>query len=138
MRCVILFCLICLLFACSSPKKELLPARLSADSVISSDEMIHILVDIHTIEAALVLQQSRKENVPLLTKNYYQWLFRKYHISQNRFRDNLNYYKMDPEKFSKMYHEVVKDLTEQAKKQEMPVKSNIIGTSSKTPGKRIN
>ena len=37
-------------------------------------------------------------------------------MSHQRFRDNLNYYKMDPENFSKMYEEVVKNLTDKANK----------------------
>ncbi|MGA2822378.1 MAG: DUF4296 domain-containing protein [Bacteroidales bacterium] len=116
MRSVIIFCLLSLLASCGGPKTELLPGKLSADSIIPRNEMIHVLVDVHLIEASLVLQRNREGNNPLLTQNYYQWLCWKYHMSHQRFRDNLNYYKMDPENFSKMYQEVVKNLTDQTKK----------------------
>jgi hypothetical protein len=116
MRPVIIFCLFFLLASCGGPKAKLLPGKLSADSVIPRDEMIRILVDVHLIEASLVLQRNRGGNTPLLTQNYYQWLCGKYHMSHQRFRDNLNYYKMDPKNFSKIYQEVVKNLTDQAKK----------------------
>ena len=43
-------------------------------------------------------------------------------MSARRFMDNLNYYKTDPENFSKMYEEVVKDLTDKAKKTGKPEK----------------
>jgi len=116
MRPVIIFCLFFLLASCGGPKAKLLPGKLSADSVIPRDEMIRVLVDVHLIEASLVLQRNRGGNTPLLTQNYYQWLCGKYHMSHQRFRDNLNYYKMDPKNFSKIYQEVVKNLTDQAKK----------------------
>ena len=116
MRPVIIFCLFFLLASCGGPKAKLLPGKLSADSVIPRDEMIRVLVDVHLIEASLVLQRNRGGNNPLLTQNYYQWLCWKYHMSHERFRDNLNYYKMDNKNFSMMYQEVVKNLTNQAKK----------------------
>jgi hypothetical protein len=122
MRPIIFLSLLCFLASCGGPKKELLQGKLSADSVIPRNEMINVLVDVHVIEASLNLQRNREGNVPLLTQNYYQWLCRKHHISPQRFRDNLNYYKMDPENFSKMYEEVVKNLTDKANKPGEPGK----------------
>jgi len=120
MRSVIIFCMLCFLVSCGGSKKELLPGKLSADSVIPRDEMIKVLVDVHLVEASLNLQKSRGGNVSQLTQNYYQWLCRKYHMSHQRFRDNLNYYKMDPQNFSKIYEEVVKILTDKASKAKEP------------------
>jgi Domain of unknown function (DUF4296) len=122
MRPVIIFCLLCFLVSCGSPKKELLSGRLSADSVIPRDKMIRILVDVHLVEASLNLKRDRGGNVSFLTQNYYQWLYRKYHMSHQRFRDNLNYYKTDTENFSKMYDEVVKNLNDLSKKTGVPGK----------------
>jgi len=121
MRSVIILCLLSLLVSCGGTKTELLPGKLSADSIIPRDEMIRVLVDVHLIEATLVLQRNRGGNNPLLTQNYYQWLCWKYHMSHERFRDNFNYYKMDTKNFSMMYQEVVKNLTNQAKKPGDPV-----------------
>jgi len=122
MRFVINLYLLCLLVSCSGPKKELLPPRLSADSVIPRKDMIRVLVDVHLVEASLNFQRNKGANVPLLTQRYYQWLYRKYHISHHRFRDNMDYYKMDPENFSKMYPEVLKNLTDQVNKTGEPSK----------------
>jgi hypothetical protein len=116
MRPFIIFCLLCFLASCGRSEKEMLPVRLATDSVIPRNKMIRILVDVHLVEASLNLQKGRGSNVSFLTQNYYQWLFTRYHISQQRFRDNLNYYKSDPESFSKMYDEVVKNLNDKAKK----------------------
>lgn len=115
MRSVIVFCLVCLSISCSGPKHEY-PRGLSSDSVISRGQMIRILVDVQLVEATLNLEKNRGKDIAHLTGNYYQWLFRKYHISDKRFRNNLDYYRSDPENFSKMYEEVVKNLTDQANK----------------------
>lgn len=125
MRFVLGFCLLCFLVSCSGSKNELLPRGLAADSVISRDQMINVLVDVHLIEAALMLQRNRRENIPLLTHSYYQWLCSKYHISLQRFRDNLNYYKSDPRDFSKMYEEVLKNLTDQSMQSNIPVSKKL-------------
>jgi len=121
MRLVIIICLTCILVSCHSPKKELLPGKLSADSVIPHDEMIHVLMDVHLIEASLDLQRNLGKNTTQLTLSYYQWLCNKYHMSNRKFRDNMNYYKMDPVEFSKMYHDVLTNLTDMVKKQGEPV-----------------
>jgi hypothetical protein len=123
MRPFILFCLLSLLVSCGSPKKkELLPEKFPADSVIPRDKMIRVLVDLQLVEASLNFQKTRGGNIPLLTRDYYQWLYRKYHISEHRFRNNLNYYKTDPDNFSKMYEEVLKILTDKANKAAAPGK----------------
>ena len=126
MRFILIPCLIGLLLSCSGPKSELLPPKLAADSVFGRDEMVHILADVHLVEAALALQRNRKGDVPLLTQEYYDWLCRKYHMSLQRLRENLNYYKSDPQNFSKIYQDVVKDLSDQARKSTLPVSKKSI------------
>ena len=126
MRSVIACCLLSLLVSCGEAKKELLPPKLSADSVIDRSQMIKVLADVHLIEATLTLQRNRRENIPLLTQSYYQWLCRKYSMSLLRFRENLNYYKSDPQDFSKMYKEVAKNLTDQWTLANQPVRVKVI------------
>lgn len=138
MRIVIIFCLFFLLASCGNPKTELLPPHLSADSVFTRDEMIHILVDVHLVEACLIFQRNRGGNIPLLSQNYYHWLYSKYHMSRQRLQGNLDYYRLDVRNFSKMYQEVVKDLADQAKKPEVVPNKKIIEISSGKPSKRKN
>ena len=126
MRLFMVCCLLSFLVSCSETKKELLPPKLSADSVIDRDQMILILADVHLIEATLTLQRNRRENTSLLTQSYYQWLCRKYSMSLLRFRENLNYYKSDPQDFSKMYKEVAKNLTDQWTLANQPVRVKVI------------
>jgi len=137
-RIVIIFCIFCLVNSCRGPKTELLPPHLSADSVFSRDEMIHILADIHLIEAAIVFQRNKVGNISELSKDYYNWLYSKYHMSGQRLKGNLDYYKMDVRDFSKMYQDVVKILSDQATIPEKPNISRLIETSSGKPSKHKN
>jgi hypothetical protein len=125
MRSFIILTLLVLLISCGRTKTEQITGSLISDSIVPREEMINVLVDVHLIEASLVLQRNRGENIPLLSQKSYQWLYRKYHMSQHRFRDNLNYYKMDPENFSKMYQEVVINLTDLTKPPQIPLKKKI-------------
>ena len=121
MRPFIILCLLCLLVSCGGQKNEYTP-KSATDSIIPREQMIRILVDVQLVEATLNLQKNRGQDISHLTGNYYQWLYRKYHISGKRFRNNLNIYRSDPQNFSRMYEEVLKNLTDQANKAAKPVK----------------
>jgi hypothetical protein len=120
MRKLIGICLLCFLFSCGPSEKKILPGGLTADSIISRQLMVLVLVDVHIVEASLNLQRNKGGDIPLLTRNYYQWLYHKYRMSERRFRDNLSYYKEDTEEFGKLYEEVVKILAERTKKTTPP------------------
>lgn len=104
--------LLLILVSCGNHAKETPKAYLAPDTLFSREKMADILVDVHLIESRINLQRNKGGNVPQLTAGYYEWLYKKYHISEKSFRSNLNYYKRDPEDFSKLYEDVVKMLTD--------------------------
>ncbi len=101
--------LLCLaLISCSSDKA--VPdstALVSADSLISPEKMILIMSDVHLVEAAMMLQRSENEETAIGTDRYYPGIFKKYHISQTRYDQNLAFYRQNPENFAKMYDRVI-------------------------------
>ena len=116
MRYFIAIILICGLASCGHKKTDVRLDDFPADSLISRDQMIRIMVDLHLVEAALQLEKTRGGNMPVLTREYFGWLYSRYHVSRKRFQANIDYYKRNPEEFSKMYEEVVKELTIRWKK----------------------
>ncbi|MEI7980527.1 MAG: DUF4296 domain-containing protein [Bacteroidota bacterium] len=82
-----------------------------SDSLISREKMVRLLVDIHIIEAALVVKRSDGGEQDDLSVQYYKAVFRKYGISRYRYDQNMKFYRQDPEEFGKMYEEVVSNLT---------------------------
>jgi len=86
-----------------------------ADSIISRDSIVLILVVTHLAEAALIRQRNEGKENPALARYYYGGIFNKYRISQARFNANLTFYRTDPGEFSKMYEEVIARITERQK-----------------------
>lgn len=111
---IIMGCL--LLLSCGEPSviKEIDPI-VPSDSLIPKEKMIRLLVDIHIVEAALVVKRNETEETNDLAIQYYQAVFKKYGISRNRYDKNLKFYRQDPEEFGKMYEEVIRELTERQK-----------------------
>ncbi|MCX6245662.1 MAG: DUF4296 domain-containing protein [Bacteroidetes bacterium] len=117
MRCFFGLILICCLASCGHKKADVNLGAFPADSLISRDQMIRVMVDLHLVEAALQLERNRGGKLPELTREYFSWLYSRYHVSRKRFQANIDYYKRNPEEFSKMYEEVVKELTNRWKKE---------------------
>lgn len=106
-----------LLFACREKKDiPVSPYSISADSLISPNQMILILSDVHVVEAALQLEGKEKIESKDKTGDYYQGIFNKYHISPERYGQSLTYYRQNPENFSKMYEKVIELLENRRKK----------------------
>ena len=102
-----------LLFSFSCTKKDKLPVYpegFRVDSLISGDKMALIMMDVHLIEASLVMDR----NKGIISKDrnsfLYQGIFSKYHISRARYNDNLSYYSMNPEIYAVIYGKVIKFL----------------------------
>jgi hypothetical protein len=131
MRYLPVFLILYVMTSCGDRNTSSLPASLPADSVIPREEMIHVLADIHLVEAALQVQRNQHLSLAQVTTGYYEWLCSKYHISKKKLMGNLGYYKQDPEKLNKMYEEVVKELTDRAKNVPKLKKVNTL------PSKRI-
>ena len=106
-----------LLFSCREKKDvpEASPA-ISADSVISPDKMILILADVHVIEAALLIERNERKAVREKPDFYYQGIFKKYHISSDRYDENLKFYRQNPENYEKMNEKVIGVIENRQKK----------------------
>jgi hypothetical protein len=81
-------------------------------AIISSSKMVEILTDVHLVEAALKQKQERGVNMNFYTPFYYKSIFIKHGINQQQFRKSLQYYLQKPDKFEKIYYEVITSLTE--------------------------
>ncbi len=101
----------CLLVSCGE-KKDIPSSEveMASDSLISPEKMVLILGDVHLVEAAMLLDQSAGKEIKVNGDLYYQGVFRKYHISRQRYDENLKYYRQNPAKMSKMYDKVIRDL----------------------------
>jgi len=87
-----------------------------ADSLISPDKMVLILTDVHVVEAALLLERNEGKESKEKPGFYYQGIFAKYHVSQQRYDENLRLYRQNPAAMIKIYEKVITMLEERKKK----------------------
>ena len=101
----------CLMVSCGE-KKDIPSSEVEmpSDSLISPEKMVLILGDVHQVEAALLLDQSPAKEIKANGDLYYLGVFRKFHISRQRYDENLRYYRQNPLKMSKMYDKVISDI----------------------------
>ncbi len=112
------------MLACGPSAKELPPPSFPKDSLISQPLMIQVLADVQEIEAGLTVMRNQGKDPGVLTQELYDGLYRKYHISETRFRDNLSYYRTDPENFLKLYEQVLQELKDRQNRYRLPSTKN--------------
>lgn len=81
------------------------------ENLIPRDQMVEVLRDMHLIEASIKLNNERKNNKEEYTYYYYQYLFDKYHITEEDFDISLLYYQENIESFDTIYADVISELS---------------------------
>ena len=99
-----------LLFSCTNPLREERKAILPADSIIPEPVMVQLLADVHILEAGLLVKRNHGEKTIAMAQVWYRDLFAKYHISEERFKENLRYYQWDTEEYSALYDKVLAEI----------------------------
>ena len=83
-------CLVASMLACSSKKDVRIPS-----AVLSQPDMVKILTDIHTVDAALSanrIPNPRDTMSFLLAKPYYERIFSNHHTDAQTFERSLSFY----------------------------------------------
>ncbi len=104
-----------LLVACVPDRKPEKALLIKTDSIIPEAQMILMLADAHTIEAALLIAKNKETNTIGLGEYYYSGLFEKFGVTRERYQQNLDYYRSDPDLFIHIYEEVNRELTTREK-----------------------
>jgi hypothetical protein len=93
-------------------KKEIpsTAAAIPSDSLISPEKMVHVLADVHMVEAALLIERNEGRESKEKPGIYYQGIFTKYRISRDRYDENIRYYRQNPAKLLKVYEKVIAEL----------------------------
>jgi hypothetical protein len=100
--------LLCLLLACAEQKENI------PQDILSENEFVVILKDIHLAEAKFELQKNKgigKAKNELT--NSYTSIYQKHNISEEKFKESLNFYAQNPEMLEKIYSNVLEELTEE-------------------------
>lgn len=101
---VFFLCVSVFLLSCSK-KEEQIPA-----GIIPKEKMVQVMVDVHLAEARLQMNMAI-DNSFVTKQSYYKFIFQKYKISYADLSTSYNYYSAHPEVFSKIYDEVITELS---------------------------
>lgn len=80
-------------------------------SSLSKEKMKEILIDIHFADATLLTQGYHDRKLNNDSLSYYNYIFKKHHINQQQFEDAVKYYAAYPNEYSKIYDEVINEIT---------------------------
>ena len=94
--------------------------------LVSRDEMIKMLVDIHLAEAVNQTGRFGSDDLSKIKESdYYYSILQKYRVADSTFEKSLIYYSGKPKEFEKIYTRVLSHLNEleqeNAKKKQQPV-----------------
>ena len=96
-----------LLSSCSK-KQVVVP-----ENVIPRDSMILMLTDVHIAESTIQIRNlGRSDTTRQEAYARYRYIFNKYKVNDERFRESFEFYRSQPEYFHKMYDEVLARLSE--------------------------
>ena len=103
-----LLILFCLLLACAEQKENI------TKDVLSEHEFVVVLEDIHLAEAHFELHKTKgMEKAKNELVNSYTSIYKKHNISEEKFKETLNFYAQNPEKLEKIYANVLEQLTKE-------------------------
>lgn len=91
-------------FSCSK-KEEKIPA-----GIISKEKMVQLLVDYHLAEAQTQFH-STTDDAKTLKQSYYKFIFAKHKTDYNKLKKSFDFYSSHPEIFSKIYDDVITELS---------------------------
>ena len=116
-----------LLFSCGEEEKQ-------PDYVWPEDQFIEVLTEFQLAEAVIRLGYHRGEDSIYHNDSVFNAMFRKFEVSAEEFDSNYSYYLNDPESFTKIYEQVITNLSLRAAELEKETeKPKAQKTSTKAP-----
>lgn len=104
------FLVLLIIFTLSCSKSAI---KIPSD-IVPKDSMVFILMDIHIAEAGVKTLSA--DSVLINTNSYYDFIFKKHHISEEQYKKSLAFYTDNPillqEIYTKMTEEMSKKETE--------------------------
>ncbi len=109
MRPLFMLLILAALVSCKRPN-EMISVGIPQDSLISKEQMINMLADLHVIESTLQLEKNKGQDPKKSSQAFFNAFFSRYKVSDKRFYASLEYYKQDQGEFIKLYEAVIAEL----------------------------
>lgn len=105
MKKAIIIILALFLFSCDSENK-------TPDYVITHDDMVNIIIDIHLTDGLLTNNKVRRKLAKKDSLNYYNVILNNYGYTRADFDTSVHFYSKNIDKYDKIYEEVLNSLGE--------------------------
>ncbi len=79
--------------------------------VLKPEEMTAILIDLHIMEGRLEQQKVAKDTLAFMMKANYALLFKRHNITEEYYKQSMNYYLKQPKLLEPIYEGVVDSLS---------------------------
>ncbi len=112
---VLILLMALLIYSCSAPK-VIIPK-----DILSKENMVAILTDIHLAESAVTLKFTNKDTSMYQAAEYTDFICKNHKTTKEQFNKSYDFYISHPELLNKIYDDV---LTELSKKQGEAAKKN--------------
>ncbi len=80
--------------------------------LLKKDELVPLLIDLHLVYAIQSSAEFRKLSLTIDSVNTHSYIFDKYGVQKVVFDSSIAWYSRHPERFTKIYDEVVMNLTQ--------------------------
>jgi len=104
-RLLVFFMFFVLIFSSCVKKSVEIPK-----GVLTREELVPVLVDIHLGQAAVGIQQAR-DSMRFSMADYSAYIFRAHHITKDQYAQSLSFYSNHPEMLNDIYQEVINELS---------------------------
>lgn len=79
------------------------------DDIIPKDSMVFIMMDVHIAEAGVKTLPA--DSLLINTKTYYEFIYKKHHITEEQFQKSLRYYTYNPELLQEIYVRITEEMS---------------------------
>lgn len=77
--------------------------------ILPKDSMMFVMMDIHLAESGV--KTMNPDSVAINNKTYYNFIFKKHHISEEQFTKSLNFYTDNPELLQEIYARMIEEMS---------------------------
>jgi hypothetical protein len=106
----ILLSILLIIIATSCYERKPEETAYEGSMIIPRDTMEMVLLDIHLIDGAHVMEKKKGKAKVEIADSYFQMILKKYSISKERFDESLSYYTYHVDEMDEMFEKVIEEL----------------------------
>ena len=101
---IIITACLAVLFSCQqkSPSSDIKP-----EGLVSQENMVRILIDVHMTESALSLKNFNRDSSLSLYAYYKEEIYKEHNVTEKQFKESFDYYSKHSQQLNSIYEAVI-------------------------------